>query len=255
MGMMQWIKRRVAGGEPTVVDFEAYEQATQQGTGTYGERGAVVGKVGPSGAGSSEASMVVGGSGAAGTYKIQQSYDSLIQTVQELRAALDGQSKRQDELLSKIGTLPQAAEALPQTSKMQADMLKMINDRLAMHSEQQRKVTEVVTAMGAKKEYVEALASIKEQIEMGNEIDRQLVESFNRFSMMIDRLSLANQHAVDALQQVRDSYAASAMQMHEWIEKSRQRNTWLIGGAFVMAGASLVIVVVLFYSLWSAAGR
>ena len=38
-----------------------------------------------------------------------------------------------------------------------------------------------------------------------------LVESFNRFSMMIDRLQLANQHAVDALQQVRDSYAASAM--------------------------------------------
>ena len=84
---------------------------------------------------------------------------------------------------------------------------------------------------------------------MGNEIDRQLVESFNRFSMMIDRLQLANQHAVDALQQVRDSYASSAMQMHEWIEKSRQRNNWLIGGAFVMAGASLVIVLVLIYIL------
>ncbi len=87
--------------------------------------------------------------------------------------------------------------------------------------------------------------NIREQIEMGNEIDRQLVESFNRFSMMIDRLQLANHHAVDALQQVRDSYAASAMQMHEWIEKSRNRNGWLIGGAFLMAGLALVIALVL----------
>jgi len=72
-----------------------------------------------------------------------------------------------------------------------------------------------------------------------------LVESFNRFSMMIDRLHLANQHAVDALQQVRDSYAASAMQMHEWIEKSRQRGGWLIGGAFLLALGSAIASVIL----------
>jgi hypothetical protein len=75
------------------------------------------------------------------------------------------------------------------------------------------------------------------------------VESFNRFSMMIDRLQLANQHAVEALQQVRDSYAASAMQMQEWIEKSRHRNGWMIGGAFFMAAAALAIVLVLAYNL------
>jgi hypothetical protein len=171
--------------------------------------------------------------------------------VQELRAALDGQARRQNELLDRLSTLPQAAEALPQTSKMQSDMLKLINDRLSMHADQQRKVTQVINAVGgtggagaaaaAKKEYAEALQSIREQIEMGNEIDRQLVESFNRFSMMIDRLQLANVHAVEALQQVRDSYASSAMQMHEWIEKSRQRSGWLIAGAFLMAAVSLVI--------------
>jgi hypothetical protein len=255
MGLMEWIKQRVGAGEPTLVDYQAYEQSQAaavqaQGTGTYGGRGPIVGKVGPGGGTTvAEPSMIVGG-GGAGTYKIQQSYDSLLQTVQELRASLDGQVRRQEELLEKISTLPQAAEALPQTSKMQSDMLKMINDRLAMHADQQRKVGEVVNSIGAsKKEYAEALGSIRDQIEMGNEIDRQLVESFNRFSMMIDRLQLANQHAVEALGQVRDSYASSAMQMQEWIEKSRHRNGWLIGGAFLMAAASLVIVLVLVYNL------
>ncbi len=177
----------------------------------------------------------------------------MIQTAQELRAALDGEPRRLNELRERLDTLPFAAEALPQASKMQADMLKMINERLALHADQQRKIQEVVTAVGGspsaaggiKKEYGEALQSIREQIEMGNEIDRQLVESFNRFSMMIDRLQLANQHAVDALQQVRDSYAASAMQMHEWIEKSRSRSGWLIGGAFVMAGSALAVSLLL----------
>ena len=145
-----------------------------------------------------------------------------------------------------LSTLPAAAEALPQTSTMQAEMLKMINDRLSMHAEQQRKVSDVVQAIGPKKgEHAEMLQSIREQIEMGNEIDRQLVESFNRFSMMIDRLQLANNHAVDALQQVRDSYAASAMQMQEWIEKSKNRSGWMVGGAFLMAGVSLVIALYL----------
>jgi gamma-glutamyl phosphate reductase len=135
---------------------------------------------------------------------------------------------------------------------MQSDMLKLINDRLAMHADEQRKVTHIIQALGgtsgagvagAKKEYAEALQSIREQIETGNEIDRQLVESFNRFSMMIDRLQLANQHAVDALQQVRDSYAASAMQMHEWIEKSRHRGGWFLALALLMSAGSLLIAI------------
>jgi len=258
MGLIEWMKRRVGGGEPTMVDFEQYEQTNATlGTGTYGpDRGSVLGKVGPGGRGmmgGSQGPMVAAG---PNTYKLQQSYDSLLSTVQELRAMLDGQAKRQDEMLDKIQTLPQAVEALPQTSKMQSDMLKLINDRLSIHAEQHRKVSAIAENLGpAKKEYAEALSNIKEQIEMGNEIDRQLVESFNRFSMMIDRLQLANQHAVDALQQVRDSYAQSAMQMQEWIERSRHRNGWLVGGAFVMSGAALVIVLVLLYSLMQVPGK
>ena len=248
MGLVERVQRWIRGNEPTLVDYETYEQAAEaqqnaeqpaRSDSGYG----IVGKVGPAMASATPAAN------PAGTYKIQQSYDALLQTVQDLRASLDGQAKRQEELFDRLSTLPHAAEALPQASKMQADMLKMINDRLGMHAEQQRKVQEVVNAVGGtgpgaasvKKEYGEALQSIREQIEMGNEIDRQLVESFNRFSMMIDRLQLANHHAVDALQQVRDSYAASAMQMHEWIEKSRNRSGWLVGGAFLMALLSLIL--------------
>ncbi len=240
MGLVERVQRWIRGSEPSVVDYETYEQLGVVTPPEEGQPPAVLGKVGPP-----------SGAPAPGTYKIQQSYDALLSTVQELRASLDGQARRQNELLDRLSTLPQAAEALPQTSKMQSDMLKLINDRLSMHADQQRKVTQVINAVGgtggagaaaaAKKEYAEALQSIREQIEMGNEIDRQLVESFNRFSMMIDRLQLANQHAVDALQQVRDSYASSALQMHEWIEKSRQRSGWLIVGAFLMAAISLVI--------------
>jgi hypothetical protein len=306
MGFVERVQRWIRGGEPTLVDYETYEQSVAPGAGQPdgGGRGAMggagpmppelagegpAGGGGPMGAGMAGAYSVLGrvgitggggggplgtgsavgpggsggaaggaggtgggafggiGANPAGTYKIQQSYDALLQTVQDLRAALDGQARRQEELFDRLSTLPQVAEALPQTSKMQADMLRMINDRLAMHADQQRKVQEVMNAGGGpvKKEYGEALQSIREQIEMGNEIDRQLVESFNRFSMMIDRLQLANQHAVDALQQVRDSYAASAMQMHEWIEKSRNRSGWMIGGAFLMAAASLAMSILM----------
>ncbi|MGN6368021.1 MAG: hypothetical protein ACTHN5_07155 [Phycisphaerae bacterium] len=238
MGFVERVQRWIRGSEPTLVDYEGYAQQAGAGDAAMAraEEGlnAVVGRVGPT---------TMSG---AGNYKLQQSYDSLLNTVQELRAALDGQARRQEELFSRLSTLPAAAEALPQTSKMQAEMLKMINDRLSMHAEQQRKVSDVVQAIGPKKgEHAEMLQSIREQIEMGNEIDRQLVESFNRFSMMIDRLQLANNHAVDALQQVRDSYAASAMQMQEWIEKSKNRAGWMVGGAFLMAGLSLLIALYL----------
>ena len=91
----------------------------------------------------------------------------------------------------------------------------------------------------------ECMRRLREQIETGNEIDRQLVESFNRFSMMIDRLQAANNHAVDCLEQVRNSYASSAMQVQEWIEKSKSRNTWMVNGAFVMALVSLITMLLL----------
>jgi hypothetical protein len=244
MGLVQKVQRWIRGDEPTLVDYETAEPTGEGGVGGVNEAvdsalNAVLGRVGPAGG------LPMPGN-PGGTYKIQQSYDSLLSTVQELRAALDGQGRRQEELFSRLSTLPAAVETLPQASKMQSDMLKMINDRLSMHAEQQRQVGEVAQALGpAKKEHAQTLSNIREQIEMGNEIDRQLVESFNRFSMMIDRLQLANHHAVDALQQVRDSYAASAMQMQEWIEKSRHRNGWMIGGAFLMAGAALVIALIL----------
>lgn len=237
MGIWASLRRLVRGAEPTIVDYESYEQ-TEAATGTDGP---VLRRVGPGG--------VVPEMGR-GTYKIQQSYDSLLETVRQLREALDGQAKRQEELLDRLGTLPHAVEALPQTSKMQSDMLKMINDRLAMHAEQQRKVSETINSLGAsKKEQGDALQAIREQIETGNEIDRQLVESFNRFSLMIDRLHVANNHAVECLQQVRDGYATSALQMQEWIEKSRQRSNWLVGGAFLMSTIALVAVVALIYFL------
>jgi hypothetical protein len=265
MEIVERVRRWFRGAEPTLIDYEAYDQQGQPVQGAYAPVSDVAG------AGGTGLGGALGTFGTAGTapesansplspgssYKIQQSYDSLLSTVQELRSALDGQARRQEELFDRLSTLPHAAEALPQTSKMQADMLKMINDRLSMHAQQQKKVTEVVASLppGAKKEMSSALESIREQIETGNEIDRQLVESFNRFSMMIDRLQLANQHAVDALQQVRDSYASSAMQMHEWIEKSRQRNNWLIGGAFFMSAVALLAVLILIYNLVSAAGK
>jgi len=250
MELVERVRRWLRGPEPTLIDYESYDQSAGAG-------GAAPYASGEGTAGIGSAQGSTGGPTVGPGYKSQQSYDALLNTVQELRSALDGQARRDEELFDRLSTLPHASEALPQTSKMQADMLRMINDRLSMHAQQQKKVSEVVTSLGpgAKKEHSMALDNIREQIEMGNEIDRQLVESFNRFSMMIDRLQLANQHAVDALQQVRDSYASSAMQMHEWIEKSRQRNNWLIGGAFLMAGASLVIVLVLVYNLMSAAGK
>jgi hypothetical protein len=250
MGLVERVQRWIRGNEPTLVDYESYQQLgiTSQPQDAHPEspESSVLGKVGPVG----PAPLAT----SAGTYKIQQSYDALLQTVQDLRAALDGQARRQEELFDRLSTLPHAAETLPQTTKMQSDMLKLINDRLAMHSDQQRKVTDVINALGggtsvgsspvgAKKQYSEALQAIREQIETGNEIDRQLVESFNRFSMMIDRLQLANQHAVEALQQVRDSYAASAMQMHEWIEKSRHRGGWVLAIAFLMSAGSLLIAI------------
>ncbi len=261
MGLVERVQRWMRGTEPTLVDYETFEQAAAGSpraegapeaapvdqTGAYGVLGRV-GLIGGGGAGAGGGTTP----GGPAMYKTQQSYDALLQTVQELRATFDGQARRQDELLDRLSTLSQAAEALPQASRMQADMLKMINDRLAMHAEQQRKVTEVANAVGGgigggggTNDDGEALQSIREQIEMGNEIDRQLVESFNRFSMMIDRLQLANQHAVDALQQVRDSYAASAMQMHEWIEKSRNRSGWMTGGAFFIVAGALALSVIL----------
>ena len=235
MGLLASFRRIISGPEPTLIDYENSDAG----------QAASAPDAAPTGLGAYSMPE-----STPGTYKIQQSYDSLLETVRDLREALDGQQKRQDELLSRLSALPQAAEALPQTSKMQSDMLKMINERLSMHAEQQRKVGAVLNTLGKSKvENPEALESIKEQIEMGNEIDRQLVESFNRFSMMIDRLHIANNHAVEALQQVRDSYSHTAMQMQEWIEKSRHRNKWILGICFVMSLSSFTAVIVLLYIL------
>ena len=147
--------------------------------------------------------------------------------------------------LHRLTAMPHAVETLPQTSRMQSQMLDVVTDRLAMHAQQQKKINEALAGITVGKDSTESMRRLREQIETGNEIDRQLVESFNRFSMMIDRLQAANNHAVDCLEQVRNSYASSALQVQEWIEKSRSRNTWMVNGAFVMALVSLITMILL----------
>ena len=246
MGLLATVSRWIHGDQPTLVDYDTYAPDVSTPGGNARGEGRPSSETGATGAGGGESG------GDPGSYRMQQSYDSLLETVHELRQALDGQARRQDELLTRLGTMPQALDALPQTSRIQADMLNLINDRIKMHAEQQKRIGVAINNVGAagaggaagggKMQLGEALQAIREQIETGNEIDRQLVDSFNRFSLMIDRLHMANNHAVECLQQVRDSHAASAMQMQEWIEKSRHKHGWIIGGAFVMALVALIAV-------------
>ncbi len=231
MSLMTNLRKMIGSDNPTVINYEAYQNAT----GTEGTNPDVIQRVGPGG--------IIP---EPNSYKLQHSYDSLLQTVQELRSALDGQLQRQEELLTRLGTLPHAVEALPQTSRLQADTLQVINDRMSMHAQRQRKLNDSLNALaGNSKDAVAAITAIREQLEMGNELDRQLVESFNRFSMMVDRLQAANNHAVDCLQQVRDTCAFALLQVQEWNQKSRSRHTWMINSAFIMSLISLIILLLM----------
>jgi hypothetical protein len=137
-------------------------------------------------------------------------------------------------------------EALPQTSRLQAQMLETISQRLAIHVQQQKQIAETISGLiAAGKPPIELLKGIREQMETSTEIDRQLVEAFNRFSMMLDRLQLSNQHAVECLSQVRDGYVHATVQVQDWIDKTRTRNTWMINSAFVMALVSLLTLLIL----------
>ncbi len=230
MGMMEAFKRAMGGHQPTIVDYQAW--GAMKNMDADSQNPDVLSRVGPA-------------IPEPNNYKLQQSYDSLLETVQELRGLLDGQVRRQEELLHRLSAMPQAVETLPQTSRMQSEMLDVITDRLAMHAQQQKKINETLGGISGGKDSTESIRRLREQIETGNEIDRQLVESFNRFSMMIDRLQSANAHAVDCLEQVRHTYAASAMQVQDWIEKSKNRNTWMVNSAFVMALVSLITMLLL----------
>jgi len=218
---------------PEVIDYEL-DKPGNDVAGPNGPNPDVIRYIGP------------GAGPEPGAYKLQQSYDALLTTVQELRATLDGQVQRQEQLLAQLATLPHAVEALPQTSQLQAQMLETISQRLAIHVQQQKHVAETISALIADgRPPVELLKGIREQLETSTEIDRQLVEAFNRFSMMMDRLQLTNRHAVECLSQVRDSYAHAIVQVQDWIDKSRTRNTWMINSAFVMALVSLLALLIL----------
>ena len=233
MSLMDKLTSLFRSQKPTIVDYQTFEELGA--TGTDGPDRHILSRVGPNGIMPEPSS-----------YKLQQSYSALLETVQDLRNSLDGQARRQEELMARLGTLPHAVNALPQTSKMQSELLQVINERLALHAEQQRKISDSISSVtGSGKDYSKTLQAIREQIETGNEIDRQLVEAFNRFSIMIDRLQAANNSAVDCLRQVRDGYATSAMQMQEWVEKSRIRNTWLVNSAFAMALVSFILALLM----------
>ncbi|MDA8377743.1 MAG: hypothetical protein M0Z50_11950, partial [Planctomycetia bacterium] len=80
MGMMQAFKRAIGGHQPTIVDYQAW--GALKNSPTEAGNPDVLSRVGPA-------------IPEPNNYKLQQSYDSLLETVQELRGLLDGHWRRQ----------------------------------------------------------------------------------------------------------------------------------------------------------------
>src|SRR4051812_33042173 len=108
MELVERVRRWFRGPQAPMIDYESYDQGGQIAPPQTGFAAAA-----PGGAGmgaltipSSDSPSVAPAPQPGTSYKIQQSYDSLLNTVQELRSALDGQAARQEELFDRLSTLP-----------------------------------------------------------------------------------------------------------------------------------------------------
>ena len=181
--------------------------------------------------------------------KLQAGFDKLIEKLQGINEHLNQQITQNKEMMSRIEQLPQLLEGFPELLNNQKQATEQLLEQLkSADAKNQQFINTVEKIPTETAKQTDALVDIDHQLAAAADTDVQMVENFNKFNEILDRLNQSTLAHTDGIKQMGKTFTTSDRYLKYIISRQNKRFMWIfIIALSVCAGAILILTGIVLY--------
>lgn len=181
--------------------------------------------------------------------RLHDGFGQLVDQLQRINEHLSRQVAQHEELMGRVGQLPELLESLPSAvedqRRLTAQLLEQLR-RAAAKDQQFSEMVEQIPAASARQ--TDALIDINHHLAAAADIDVQMAEGFIKFRATLDRLSQNTVNNTEGIRQMSRTFATSDRYLKYVIAKLNKRYVWTLAVALSVCTAVVASLIgVIFY--------
>jgi hypothetical protein len=169
-----------------------------------------------------------------------------------LRNAIDQQAQRHDELLNYLSQLSQALQAIPDTSRVQSEMLRVLHQQIAYQNAQHKQLSEVLRKLSeSDSQQHDIVEGLRERVESVYQADQLISTTVSTMDTAVKQMSLNSDTTALVLQRLRDNLVNHETEL----DRSIRRQNRLVLVALGLCLAVGVVAALMVMSIGSRTTR
>ena len=179
---------------------------------------------------------------------IQHGFHTLTDLMAAIKANLDRQDQRNEELLTALQQLPQILTSVPESSKLQTETLRAIHQQMEHQNSQQSKLAEILDRIcDADATQTSTLEALRDRVETLTEHDQSIASNLNSVGSAMTTLSQNTHASTEVLQQMRSNLDDRDRQLEKILHRQGTRFTTMLAVAIFLSIAALAAVATMAY--------
>jgi DNA repair ATPase RecN len=179
---------------------------------------------------------------------LQSGFMTLTDLMAAIKANLDRQDHRNEELLGALQQLPQILQSVPEASKLQSETLRAIHQQMENQNSQQTKLGEILDRIcEADVTQTSTIDALRDRVESLTEHDQAIASNLNSVGSAMTTLSENTHASATVLQSLRDSGEQRDRELEKILHRQGTRFTTMLAVAIVLSIAALASVATMAY--------
>ena len=184
---------------------------------------------------------------------LQRGIGALSDLLVSLRDNMEKQAQRQEELLGHLSHLPDALQAIPESSRVQNETFKAIQQQIERQTTQQGQLGQVLDKISqADNRQGRTLEALQQTVTAMNDHDAAISQNLQTLGSALASVTQNSHASATVLEQLRDNTSRRDGELERVIKRQNTRFTTLLTIAIVLSIAALTAVSVFGYLAYDA---
>lgn len=186
----------------------------------------------------------------AALMQLQDGFNTLNDLMTSVKANLDRQSERQDELLRVLHHLPEALRAIPENSRAQTETLKVVGEQLQRHNVHYHRLADVLEKVSdSSADQKKILTALHERVDTISHHDQSLADNMRSVSSAMEGVSQNTQTSAQVLDQLKNNTRTRDVELQLILHRQGVRFTAMLSIAIFLSVAALTAACLIAWKL------
>ena len=186
----------------------------------------------------------------AALMQLQDGFNTLNDLMTSVKANLDRQAERQDELLRVLHHLPEALRAIPENSRVQTETLKVVGEQLQRHNVHYHRLADVLEKVSdSASDQRKILDALHDRVDTISQHDQSLADNMRSVSCAMEGVSQNTQTSAQVLDQIKNNTRSRDVELQWILHRQGVRFTAMLSIAIFLSIAALTAVCLIGWKL------